>query len=145
MKEKVKEDLLNEYQRRGLSSTFRILEEMMCEIETLINSDGFRGNLIVTENDILLQSREEIVKKIQLVREKVSHLSKQFALEMKQAKLSSQILADLSYCWETLEGSKAKRLRGYGEVEEGLEKVLDPQIDAIINLITEMENILKKH
>jgi len=135
---------LNEYQRRGLSATFRTLEEMMHEIETMINSDGFKGNLIVIDNDISTQAREKIVKKIQLVRDKVGRLSKQFTLEIKQTKTSSQILADLSYCWETLEGSKAKKLRGYGEVAEGLEEVLDPQINTIIDLITEMENILKR-
>ena len=41
---------LNEYQRRGLSATFRTLEEMMHEIETMINSEGFEGNLIVIDN-----------------------------------------------------------------------------------------------
>jgi hypothetical protein len=135
---------LNEYQRRGLSATFRTLEEMMHEIETMINSDGFKGNLIVIDNDISPQAMEKIVKKIQLVRDKVGRLSKQFTFEIKQTKTSSQILADLSYCWETLEGSKAKKLRGYGEVAEGLEEVLDPQINTIIDLITEMENILKR-
>jgi len=136
---------LNEYQRRGLTATFRILEEMMHEIETMINSDGFEGNLIVIDNNISSQAKEEILKRIHLVREKVSRLSEQFALEMKQTKSSSQILADLSYCWEILEGSKAKKLKGYGEVAEGLEKVLDPQINTIIDIITEMENILKRH
>jgi len=136
--------ILNEPQRRGLSATFRILEEMMHEIETMITSDRFKGNLIEIDNDVSPGAREEIVKRIKLVKEKVSRLSKQFAFEMKQAKLSSQILADLSYCWEILEGSKAKKLRGYGEVAEGLEEVLDPQINTIIDLITEMENILKR-
>jgi hypothetical protein len=136
--------ILNEPQRRGLSATFRILEEMMHEIETMITNDRFKGNLIEIDNDVSPGAREEIVKRIQLVREKVSSLSKQFALEMKQTKSSSQILADLSYCWEILEGSKAKKLRGYGEVAEGLEEVLDPQINTIIDLITEMENILKR-
>jgi hypothetical protein len=140
---KIEASMLNEYQRRGLSATFRILEEMMFEIETRINSDGFKGNLIVIDNDISSQAREEIVKRIKLVKEKVSRLSKQFNLEMKQTKSSSQILADLSYCWEILEGSKAKKLRGYGEVAEGLEEVFDPQINTIIDLITEMENLIK--
>jgi len=136
--------ILNEPQRRGLSATFRILEEMMHEIETMITSDRFKGNLIEIDNDVSPGAREESVKRIKLVREKVSRLSKQFSLEMKQTKSSSQILADLSYCWEILEGSKAKKLRGYGEVAEGLEEVLDPQINTIIDLITEMENILKR-
>jgi hypothetical protein len=136
---------LNEYQRRGLSATFRTLEEMMHEIETMINSDGFEGNLIVIDNDISLQAREEILKRIRLIREKISRLSKQFSLEMKQMKSSRQMLSDLSYCWEILAGSKAKKLRGYGEVAEGLEEVLDPQINTIVDLIIEMENILKRH
>jgi hypothetical protein len=135
---------LNEYQRRGLSATFRTLEEMMQEIETVINSDGYKGSLLEIDNDSSPQAREEILKRIQLIREKIGRLSKQFSLEMKQMKSSRQMLSDLSYCWEILEGSKAKKLRGYGEVAEGLEEVLDPQINIIVELITEMENILKR-
>lgn len=135
---------LNEYQRRGLSATFRTLEEMMHEIETIINGDGYKGSLLEIDNDISPQAREESLKRIGLIREKISHLSKQFSLEMKQMKSSRQMLSDLSYCWEILEGSKAKKLRGYGEVAEGLEEVLDPQINIIVELITEMENILKR-
>jgi len=135
---------LNEYQRRGLSATFRTLEEMMQEIETVINSDGYKGSLLEIDNDISPQAREEILKRIGLIREKIGRLSKQFSLEMKQMKSSRQMLSDLSYCWEILEGSKAKKLRGYGEVAEGLEEVLDPQINIIVDLITEMENILKR-
>ena len=135
---------LNEYQRRGLSATFRTLEEMMHEIETMINGDGYKGSLLEIDNDISPQAREEILKRIGLIREKISHLSKQFSLEMKQMNSSRQILSDLSYCWDILEGSKAKKLKGYGEVAEGLEEVLDPQINIIVELITEMENILKR-
>jgi hypothetical protein len=135
---------LNEFQRRGLSATFRTLEEMLQEIETLINSDGYKGSLLEIDNDSSPEAREKIAEKIQFIREKVSRLSKQFSLEMKQTKSSSRILADLAYCWEILEGSKAKKLRGYGEVAEGLEEVLDPQIDTIIGIITEMENLMKK-
>jgi hypothetical protein len=141
---KIEASMLNEYQRRGLSTTFRILEEMMYEIETIITTEGYRGILIAMRNDVSPQAMEEIVKKIRLIREKVSSLSKQFALEAKEIKSSNRILAELSYCWETLEGSKAKKLRGYGEVAKGLEKVLDPQIETIIQLITDMENILKR-
>ena len=135
---------LNEYQRRGLSATFRTLEEMMHEIETMINGDGYKGSLLEIDNDSSPQAREEILKRIRLIRGEISRLSKQFSLEMKQMKSSRQMLSNLSYCWEILEGSKAKKLRGYGEVAEGLEEVLDPQINTILDLITEMENILKR-
>ena len=145
MNKKSAASMLNENQRRGLSSTFRIIEEIMFEIETMINSAGFEGNLIVIENDVSPQAREKILKIIELVREKSSSLSKQLALEMKQMKSSSQILADLSYCWETLEGSKVKQLKGYGEVAEGLEEVLDPQINTIIGLINEIEDAVRRH
>jgi hypothetical protein len=141
---KIEASMLNEPQRRGLSATFRILEEMMYEIETVMNSDGYKGILVAMDNDIPTEAREEIIKKIQLVREKVSYLSKLFSLEIKQTKSSSRILADLSYCWETLEGSKAKKLRGYGSVAEGLEELLDPQINSIVILISEMEKLIKR-
>jgi hypothetical protein len=141
---KIEASILNEYQRRGLSATFRMLEEMMHEIETVINSGGYRGSLLEIDNDISPQAKEEVLKRIRLIREKISRLSKQFSLEMKQMKSSRQIFADLSYCWEILEGSRAKKLRGYGEVAEGLKEILDPQINTIIDLITDMENLIKR-
>ncbi|NWF98750.1 MAG: hypothetical protein HXY52_07440 [Nitrospirae bacterium] len=135
--------MLNEPQRRGLSSTFRILEEMLLEIETMINSDGFEGNLMVIENDVSSQAREKILMIIELVREKLNSLSKQLALEIKQTKMSSQILADLSYCWEILEGSKAKKLKRYGDVATGIKESLDPDLNIIITLILDIEHILR--
>ena len=143
MDKKIEASILNEPQRRGLSATFITLEEMMYEIETVINSGGYRGSLLEIDNDISPQAKEEVLKRIRLIREKISRLSKQFSLEMKQMKSSRQIFADLSYCWEILEGSKAKKLRGYGEVAEGLKEILDPQINTIIDLITDMENLIK--
>ena len=144
MDKKTAASMLNEFQRRGLTATFRTLEEMMYEIEAAINSDVYRGILLEIDNDISRQAKEGIIERIRLVREKVSYLSKHFDLEKKRKKSSSQIQADLSYCWEILEGSKAQRLRGYGKVAEGLEEILDPQINSIINLITEMENLVKE-
>jgi hypothetical protein len=136
--------MLNEFQRRGLTATFRTLEEMMYEIEAAINSDVYRGILLEIDNDISRQAKEGIIERIRLVREKISYLSKHFDLEKKRKKSSSQIQADLSYCWEILEGSKAQRLRGYGKVAEGLEELLDPQINSIISLITEMGDLIRR-
>ena len=62
MDKKLESSMLNEPQRRGLSATFRTLEEMMYEIETVINSDGYRGTLVEIDNDVSPEAREEILK-----------------------------------------------------------------------------------
>ncbi len=139
-----KKAILNEPQRRGLSATFRVLEEITFEIEMMINSDGYKGILLEIDNDISPGARNEIIEIIKIMREKVRSLAEQLYLEGKQLKASGQIMANLAYCWEVLEGSKAKKLRGYGEVSEDLEEVLDPRIDNIIDLFAQMENIIKK-
>lgn len=53
-----------------------------------------------------------------------------------------KIFGILPSCWEIIENVKTKRLKRYGDVQDGLDNVLDPQLNRITDLILEVEQVL---
>ncbi len=137
-------DLLNDAQRNGLTATLMVVEEIIEELENILNEKAGSGVILDVEDDIPKAKKEEIALKFDPMREQIKKIKDIFDLEKKN-KLNSRIFSGrLTYCWSILTGSKAKGLRGYGEVAEGLESILDPQLDILIGLINEIEGILKR-
>ena len=134
--------LLNPYQRNGLSTTLSILDEMLCEIEQTMIGSGHTGVLHKMQDDVPTPVKKEIVNRISLIRDRIEVMKEQFALEESNHKASKNFLAKLAYGWEILEGAKARHLRRYGAVAQGLAEVLDPQLSDIIILVDEMRDLV---
>ncbi len=135
--------MLNEAQERSLSVTLRIVEDRLREIDQLIDADDYEGILKKVENDVPVEAKESIHEKSLLIREKIKKLDERFSLVKEHNETSRLSLARLSYCWEILEDAKTKHLKRFGGVHEGLADILDPEIEAIINLILKIERILR--
>lgn len=134
--------LLNPYQRGGITTTLSTLEEMLCEIELTLTGGGCKGVLYEMRDDLPAIVKEELLKRITLVRDRIEVMTKQFALEKRSKDASKNFMGKLAYGWEILEGAKARHLRGYGAVAEGLAEVLDPHLNDIIILVDEMRDIM---
>ncbi len=135
--------MLNEYQRRGLSITLRIVEESLTDIEHILNSGNITGVLYEVRYNIPSAVKDEVLRKASLIRDRLKIMAERFDLEKEYTDASREALGKLPYCWEILEDAKAMRLKRYGEVAEGLGDVLDPQLNIIIDLILEMEHLLR--
>jgi uncharacterized protein YaaW (UPF0174 family) len=133
--------MLNEYQQRALMVTLMSIEKELFEIEQMLKMEDYNGILYDTRNDIT--DGKAMLSIISLAREEILKVAEQFSLQKADKKVNQQISAKLSYCWEILEDSRAKKLKRYGEVHEGVEKILDPRIDALIDLLGEMERKLR--
>lgn len=134
--------LLNPSQRGSLATTLSTLEEMLCEIERNLTLGGCKGVLYEVQDDVPVQMRGEILKRLSLVREKIKVMEERFDLEKKSRGVSRDTMGKLVYGWEILEGAKARYLRGYGAVADGLAEALDPQLDEIIGLVDEMRDLV---
>jgi hypothetical protein len=134
--------MLNDYQKRGLSITLRIVEENVEYIEQLLKSRGYSGVLYETRYDLTDEIRDELSKRIPLVRAELGRIADKFQLGKKNEAASNAAFGKLPYCWEILENAKAKRLRQYGDIAEGLGGKLDPHLDTLIRILGEMERIL---
>jgi len=136
------EGLLNTSQRASVSTTLSTLEEMLCEIERNLNCGGCKGVLYEVRDDVPVPIRGDVLKRISLIREKIKIIAEQFDLEKRSKVVSRDTMGKLVYGWEILEGAKARYLRGYGAVAEGLAEALDPQLKEIIALVDEMRDLV---
>jgi hypothetical protein len=133
--------MLNEYQQRALRVTLMSIEKDLFEIEQMLKTEDYRGILYAMKNDVL--DGEAMLSIISLAREEIRAIAKHFSLQKKDITTSRQISAKLAHCWEILEDSRAKKLKSYGSIEEGLEKMLDPRIEVLIDLLAGMGRKLR--
>jgi hypothetical protein len=134
--------MLNDYQRRGLSITLRIVEESLEHIERILKNDGYSGILYETRDDITKEIRQEISNRIPPAIAEIEKIADKFHLERQIGWASNAAYSKLPYCWEILENARARRLKRYGDISRGLGEELDPHLDTIIKVLSEMERIL---
>jgi|GEM_PF-2121452 len=136
--------MLNEAQKRSLSAALRIVEEYLREIEGMLASGDYTGILSERINDVSDGERAGILEKAALIREGIKIVAEKFNLDRRRTSISGEALARLASCWEILSDSTAGRLKRYGAVDKRVEKILDPQVDALIALLGEIERKLRK-
>ncbi len=134
--------MLNEAQKRSLSAIFQIVEDRLREMEIALTSAGYIGILREKINDVPPEVRPAVFEKSRLIRERITILADKLHLEKRRTATTSETLARLSYCWEILQDAKTKHLKRFGQPNAGLKEILDPQIDAIIDLLQEIERLL---
>jgi hypothetical protein len=135
--------MLNEAQERSLSVTLRIVEDRLRDIEQYIDAGDYIGILKEVKNDVPAAAKDLIHEKAALMRDRIRQLAERFSLGKERTEASRLSLARLSYCWEILEDAKSKRLKRFGDVHDGLADILDPELEAIINLLLDMEQLLR--
>ena len=135
--------MLNEAQERSLSATFQIVEDRLREMEVALKGADYIGILREKINDVPPEVRSAVLQKADLIKERIKVLSEILHLQKRRTETTSETIARLAYCWEILQEAKTKHLKRFGEPEAGLEEIIDPQIDAIIDLLMEIERLLR--
>lgn len=135
--------MLNEYQKRGLSITLRIVEETMQDIERILQNGTYTGILYDMKCSISPEVKEEFFKRASLIKKRIKIISKIFDLKKEHREVLHEIFGKLPYCLEIVEDVKAKSLKRYGDVKNGLNNALDPQLSIITDLILEMQHLLR--
>jgi hypothetical protein len=135
--------MLNKAQHKALSVTLRTVEQRLLEIERLVGTDDYSGILCAWKNNVHASKREAFSEKIALAKEKIRAIAEHFSLDKTVIQAGEHFPAELSYCWEVLQGVKAKRLDKYGEVPPDVEPALDPGLTEIIKLVLEMQGLLQ--
>ena len=134
--------MLNKDQKRGLTIALRIVEENMQKIEQLLENKTYEGILYDTKCCVTPDVKEEILKRVSFLKARINYISDIFVLEKESREGLRKIFCILPSCWEIIENVKTKRLKRYGDVQNGLDNVLDPQLNGITDLILEMEQLL---
>ncbi len=135
--------MLNEYQRRSLKVTLSIVEKSLRDIEKILNVNDHSGVLYTFRNNIPPTAKEKVLLLMSKAYGRIRNVAEKFNLEKESKYANREAFAKLPHCWEMLEDTKAKKLKGYGDIPVGLVSVLDPELDLIIEFITEVEGILR--
>lgn len=120
-----------------------MVERDLFDIEDLLGSKGRVGVLFRIENDVPEEARELLIEKIIFIRQEIKKIAGQFSLEKETISLKQKLGGKLSLLGVDVEEIESKRLRGYGEVAEGLAEALDPQLSAIKENIYKMLKFLR--
>ena len=126
----------------ALAARMLILEEDCREIER--NLDGFRGILYEYAGEIPQATKEQMRSILAEILEKLESISLELGLRKQVIELDKLIESRLSRIWVTLHESKSRGLRGYGVVPEDLKKYLDPRMDGILSLVTDLRETLRE-
>lgn len=126
--------MLTDNQKRRIAITIRFLREDLHKLEQLLTGD----------NDISPNKRKDLLDTISLVRQRSDALSADFDLQERPGTASREANGILSALWADLQEIKSDKLRSYGKVSPEIESDFDPEIDRIMDLISEMQRILRR-
>ncbi|OHB91229.1 MAG: hypothetical protein A2Z57_14860 [Planctomycetes bacterium RIFCSPHIGHO2_12_39_6] len=95
--------MLNKDQKRGLTIALRVVEENMQNIEHILNSKIHKGILYDTNCNIAPEIKEEMLKRVAFVKDRIKIISNLFALEKEYREGLRKIFGILPSCWEIIE------------------------------------------
>lgn len=142
MIEDLANDLLNEHQRRALSTRLALLDRFFYDVEELLIRDSPRGEMFEVINDISEEQREKVLGLINEARGEIHDSRDRLNLDIRHEYLRRWMAGHLSIFWTILEDCRAAKLSGFGGVSEGLAPELDPTIDKLIRMIDAIKSVI---
>ncbi len=134
--------LLNEHQHRALSSRLALLDRQLSEAERLVTSELARGPMFAMSSDLTAREKQDLQRLLAQAREIVAKLRDRFALEVQTQDVRHWLLGHFSVLWNILHDSRAEKLKGFGDVAGDLSTQLDPEIEQLIEIVSEVKSLV---
>lgn len=138
-------ELLNENQRRALSTRLAMLDRFFYDIEELLSRDCLRGEMFLVINDLTEGQKQEVLSLIEEGRRAICLSRDRFNLTIKREYVHRLLAGHLSIFWTILEDSRASKLKGFGEVSPDLAANLDPTIENLIRIVNLLKSLVIEH
>ncbi len=135
-------DLLNEHQRRALSTRLAMLDRFFYDVEQLLSGESPGGEMFEVINDISEQQRERVLGLLKEGRNEIRRSRDQFNLEVKREYVHRIMAGHLSIFWTILEDSRAAKLEGFGGVSPALAAELDPKIESLVSIVNAIKSLV---
>ena len=136
--------LLNEAQKRSLSTSLRLLEERIHFIELLLSHGSYHGILLNLEVDLNNGKIKELQTLLLKIRNDLKEFKRCFDLKEKTLTLNSVLNSTATYFWTVLEDERPKKLKRYGRVHSSLSTVLSPLLDELIANLIELASVTNR-
>lgn len=125
----MEETLLTPSQERSLRASLLLFEKALRRADRLLSDKDEIGILYYRKSFMDIKSRGLIQKKIANTLVELKVFSEKLGLKPIEESLENTIMSEMSISWESLEESRSKRMRGYGEISPQAVEIIDPAID----------------
>ena len=133
--------LLNNDQRRALSTRLAALDRQLSETEILLVRGMPDGAMFRIENDLSSERAQAILALFAEARACIERLRDRFELNVQKEDLRQRLAGHFGILWTILENSRAARLKGFGEVSDELVHALDSEIEALIEIVDRIRSL----
>ncbi len=125
------DDLLNHSQRVSLEITLRLFEESLRQTLAYLDGDEMDAILYRRRLDLPAERRTQARELVAEALDEIGVLAREFRLSKQEDNSAGYVRAEMSQSWANLEEVKARKLKGFGEVNDRLGGVLDPHLDRL--------------
>lgn len=135
-------DLLNESQRRKLTSRLLLLEKDLRQVDAWLQITEEPGLLYRRSLSLSPEQRAAARQNIAAALEQIGELADRFNLARQEENLAATINAMMRLDWCDLGEAYADNLKSSGAVDPHLAPALDPLLDRLAGLVLSLPNIV---
>ncbi len=121
-----------------IQTTLRSFDRELSRLERQAAEQNIASVLYNEINDLTLERQELFQERIQAIRKILSTIKSDLRLEPERQNVSSLIWGRCAFLQVDLMNIETKRLRGYGEPPQWLFEYLDPLLQELIVLLTDV-------
>jgi hypothetical protein len=136
------EDYLTESQKRSLTSSLYLFEKALRKAAQLLLEKDETGIFYSRTSRLSPKKRLYIQKKISQTLKELAHFANKLGLNSTEESVESEIMADMSICWENIEECRSKRLQGYGKINPRAVQLIDLAITNFAQTAIELSSMV---
>jgi len=134
--------MLNPSQKRFLMVTLGEVEDKLRRLKGLLQNNREEGLFSRIKDDVGQEERNLLNEKIDYLIAYLANLKRLFDLGESEFVLKYIVKAISVYLSIQLEEAMSDRLKGYGEIMNGLKETLDPKLNEMKSVLRQMESIV---
>jgi hypothetical protein len=134
--------MFNPSQKRFLMVTLREVEDKLRRLKGLLQDNKEEELFSRIKDDIGQEEKNLLSEKIDYLIAYLANLKKLFDLGESEFVLRYIVKATSVYLSIQLEEAMSNRLKGYGEIMNGLQETLDPKLNEMKSVLRQMESIV---
>jgi hypothetical protein len=134
---------LSDNHRRGIGTALFVLDRMLCEVEEYARGREASSVFYVEQNALSADQKEGLLAEIARMRDALQEIKDGLGLEMEAEDVGRRIWGESSTLWEILVETKSRFLKRYGPPPEELGAYLDPRIDAVLEYLRNLTNLVR--
>lgn len=134
--------LLGDNHRRGITTAFRLLDEMLFEFEDYARGREVRSVFYQERNALSAGQKGGLLAEIKRMRDLMQEIKDALGLKAEVENVARRIWGSSSAFWVVLVETKSKYMKRYGDAPPELAEYLDPRIEVLIEHLRNLTGLV---